>query len=246
MIQDLHSHTALSFCGKDDPRDLIALAKEGGIDVFGITDHNYGVGYRDVSLYYTLPPTAVPYGENLREYFLRLTALRDETEGVRLLRGIEIATDEGAGNVSLPDGVDVSYFDYALLEHLDAPRSVTGGDLFAYRERLATPLLGVAHTDLFAHAARLGIPPLAYFRRMAKEGIFWEMNVSYDSIHGYREHPYMLRFFADESAQEIVRNSGVAVSIGFDGHRKEDYLPDRIRDYNLRLKSLGIPRPFLP
>lgn len=39
---------------------------------------------------------------------------------------------------------------------------------------------------------------------MAEKNIFWEMNVSYDSIHGYREHPYMLRFFDSPEEQEII------------------------------------------
>ncbi|UKI13474.1 MAG: hypothetical protein L6V84_04535 [Oscillospiraceae bacterium] len=42
------------------------------------------------------------------------------------------------------------------------------------------------------------------------------MNVSYDSIHNFRVHPYMLAFFNSPEQQEIVRASGVRVSIGFD------------------------------
>ena len=247
MIQDLHSHSRRSFCGKDRARDLVLAAKAGGIDTFGITDHNYGVGYGDVAKYHTEPPEAAPYEENLRCYFDRLTQLREEfAPHVRLLRGIEIATDAARPHTVLPAKVDVSFFDYCLLEHLDAPLSVTEGDLFATAKRLRVPKVGVAHTDLFAHAEKCGIPPLEYFRRMAEAGIFWEMNVSYDSIHGYREHPYMLRFFEDEREQEIVRESGVEVSIGFDGHRLEDYLPERIQNYNRRLEALSIPRPFAP
>ena len=104
--------------------------------------------------------------------------------------------------------------------------------------------MGVAHTDLFGHIARLGADPLDYFKRMADENIFWEMNVSYDSIHGYREHKYFLDFFADEKKQEIVRKSGVRVSVGFDGHRVEDYLPDRVAGYCKKLTELGIKMPF--
>ena len=79
---------------------------------------------------------------------------------------------------------------------------------------------------------------------MADENIFWEMNVSYDSIHGYREHKYFLDFFADEAKQEIIRKSGVRVSVGFDGHRVEDYLPDRVAGYCKKLTELGIKMPF--
>ena len=43
MIQDLHSHTYYSFCGIDSPEFLIETAIKGGIEVLGISDHNYGI-----------------------------------------------------------------------------------------------------------------------------------------------------------------------------------------------------------
>ena len=46
---------------------------------------------------------------------------------------------------------------------------------------------------------------------------------------------------ADEEKQEIVRKSGVRVSVGFDGHRVEDYLPDRVAGYCKKLTELGLP-----
>ena len=38
MIQDLHSHTYYSFCGKDAPETVIEAAIDGGIELFGIDD----------------------------------------------------------------------------------------------------------------------------------------------------------------------------------------------------------------
>ena len=35
MIQDLHSHTYYSFCGKDNPEEIVKAAIEGGIELFG-------------------------------------------------------------------------------------------------------------------------------------------------------------------------------------------------------------------
>ena len=70
------------------------------------------------------------------------------------------------------------------------------------------------------------------------------MNVSYDSIHNYREHYYMLEFFRNKRQQEIVRNSGVKLSIGFDGHRVEDYLPERVAKYNQKIAVMGIKKAF--
>lgn len=54
---------------------------------------------------------------------------------------------------------------------------------------------------------------------MAEQNIFWEMNVSYDSIHNFKEHQYVLDFFESTEQQAIVRESGVSISVDYDGHR---------------------------
>ena len=248
MLQDLHSHTYYSFCGKDTPEAIVEAAIAGGLDTFGITDHNYGVGYARHSVFCaTANMDLNNYERTLRRYYDHINLIKQKyADRIHILRGIEICTlkSEQHPNFSLPDGADISYFDYCLIENLDASTSITGGDLFAYAKKLGTPVTGVAHTDLFAHIARLGADPLDYFKRMADGNIFWEMNVSYDSIHGYREHKYFLDFFADEKKQEIIRKSGVRVSVGFDGHRVEDYLPERVAGYCRKLTDVGIKMPF--
>ena len=76
MIHDLHSHTNYSFCGKDDFPELCEGVIQSGIEVFGISDHNNGI-------------TRSENYEALREYFDRLTAVRDEYAGrLRILRGL--------------------------------------------------------------------------------------------------------------------------------------------------------------
>ncbi len=248
MLQDLHSHTYYSFCGKDTPEAIVEAAITGGLDLFGITDHNYGVGYgRHSDFCATADMGLDNYERTLRRYYDHQNLIRDKyKDQITVLRGIEICTLHGGNhkNYALPASADISFFDYCLIENLDSDISITGGDLFAFAKRCGTPVVGVAHTDLFAHIARLGADPLDYFRRMADRNIFWEMNVSYDSIHGYREHGYMLDFFADPQKQELVARSGACVSVGFDGHRVEDYLPDRVADYCRRLTAMGIKMPY--
>ena len=78
-------------------------------------------------------------------------------------------------------------------------------------------------------------------RRNAGSGIFWEMNVNYDSTHGYREHPYVLEFYKNEEMQDTVRESGIKVSVGFDGHRYEDYDPGRVKRMCRFLDEKKIP-----
>jgi hypothetical protein len=54
----------------------------------------------------------------------------------------------------------------------------------------------------------------------------------------------MLEFFKNPEQQAIVRESGVRLSVGFDGHRVEDYLPDRIADYCKKIEGMGIGLAF--
>lgn len=247
MIQDLHSHTYYSFCGKDSPETVVEAAIAGGIELFGITDHNCGAGLGCEQFFHALPD-ALPesYGRfSLRRYFDHINLIKEKyADRIRILRGIELTGSLNRPKYSLPHAEDVSFFDYCLVENPDLENSIIGRDLFTFAERCGTPTVGVAHTDMFAFINTLGEKPYDYFRRMAERHIFWEMNVSYDSIHGYREHPYVLRFFEDEEQQAIVRESGVRLSVGFDGHRVEDYLPDRIADFCRRVSAMGIKLAF--
>ncbi|MBQ8409545.1 MAG: PHP domain-containing protein [Clostridia bacterium] len=244
MIQDIHSHTYYSFCGADKPEQVVEAAIAGGIELFGICDHNYGIGFGRHDLFLSKAEDfGSGYGRTLVQYFDHINLIKEKyADRIKLLRGIEVATLKD-GRYALPEGVDISFFDYCLIENLDWAETYTEGDLFAFAKRCKCPA-GVAHTDLFAHAEKLGIKPLDYFSRMAEENIFWEMNVSYDSIHKYREHAYMLRFFEDEEQQEIVRRSGVRLSVGFDGHRCNEYRPDRVADYCRKIENMGIKMAF--
>ena len=64
MLQDLHAHTYYSFCGKDTPEAIVEAAIAGGLALFGITDHNYGIGYSrfDVFTNPVAPSLSQDYG----------------------------------------------------------------------------------------------------------------------------------------------------------------------------------------
>ena len=247
MIQDLHSHTYYSFCGKDSPETIVEAAIAGGIELFGISDHNTGVGFcrKDA---YKAPAEIIPntYGQvPVQRYYDHIRLVKEKyADRIRVLCGIEITAHLNTPKLALPEDADVSFFDYCLVENPDIENSIIQRDLFRFAERCACPHIGVAHTDMFAFINAIGEEPYRYFKRMAEQGIFWEMNVSYDSIHRYRVHPYMLEFFENKEQQAIVRESGVRLSIGFDGHRVEDYLPERVIAYNRRLTELGIKKVF--
>ncbi|MBQ1846426.1 MAG: PHP domain-containing protein [Clostridia bacterium] len=208
IISDIHSHTYYSACGKDAPDTVIETAVKGGIEVFGICDHHYGIG------------------ERINEYKNELFDCRKRfKDDIKLLVGIEIAT------VPFHPFTKYEYtkdLDYCLVEHIDLPDSTVGTDIFDYPSKVYCSV-GIAHTDLFALARKWGMTPLSLFCKLADAGIFWEMNVNYDRIHGYREHPYVLEFYKNEEQQNTVRDSGIKISVGFDGHRYEDYDPERVK-----------------
>ena len=220
QIMDIHSHTRYSDCGIDEPRVIVEAALSGGITQFGISDHNYGMGDR------------------FEEYKSEIYALREEYAGrIRVLAGIEIASCRGYDELH-PERL--TGLDYCLFEHLDDPGTVVGMDVLTYRHRFPGKF-GIAHTDLFRLAQSKGIDAVEFLRLFAENDIFWEMNVNYDSIHGWLEYPYVLRILKDERQQQIIRESGIRLSVGFDGHRVRDYNPQRVISMNAFLKEASIP-----
>lgn len=223
LIQDLHSHTYYSNCGRDEPELVVRAAIDGGVEQLGICDHNYGIGDRK------------------RQYYEEMLALRAKHAGeIQLIIGIEIATING--KCLLPDE-DITWADFCLVEHIDQAESCVGQDIVPFAKRCGVKT-GIAHTDIFAMLEKSGTDPLAYFTRLAENGIYWEMNVNYDSIHKYHEHGYVKRFMESAYQQDIIKRSGMEISVGFDGHRVEDYLPERVSRMSRWLSENGIPMPF--
>ena len=219
-VFDLHSHTYYSFCGRDNPQTMVDTVVANGVRLLGITDHNSGIGSRKA------------------EYEREIRRLAEKNRNrIRILCGIEITTLPKLYDITDPS--EIANYDYCLLEHIDMPESIAYGRLFEFSKQLGIPC-GIAHTDLFAYCDKLGYPYLEFFRKMAAAGIFWEMNVSYDSIHQYREHAYVADFVTDKQKQKIVREAGVLISVGFDGHRCEDYDGARVARMVDFLRNAGI------
>ena len=244
MIQDLHSHTYYSFCGADTPEEVVEAAIRGGIEMLGICDHNHGIGNATTQVFFHGNDNAkYDYERTLKRYFDHITLIKEKYQDkIKIMRGIELCT-KNLPRHYLPEGSDISYFDYCLIENIDEDDSVVGKDIFSYAEKLST-VCGIAHTDMFSYIKSLGEDEYTFFRRMADAGIFWEMNVNLDTIHKGRVHKYMLDFFENSEMQAIVRESGVRLSIGFDGHRVYDYKPERIVYYCDKIKELGIKLVF--
>lgn len=244
MIQDLHAHTYYSFDSEDTIECVIETAKRGGVGLLGISDHNYGVGCGRTDLCYDRGPALdADYGRTLRRYFDHVCSVREKARGIKVLCGLEICTLPGKDSYALPASADVSFFDYCLVEGLDRPGSVTNGDIAAFAERCGCPT-GIAHTDLFAFALRRGEEPFRYFKKLAERGIFWEINVNYDSLHSFRTHAYVTEFFKNKEQQEIVKRAGMRLCVGFDSHIAREYKPGRVIAANDLIRGMGIKLAF--
>ncbi len=245
MIQDLHAHTYYSFCSKDKPETVVETAILGGVNMLGFCDHNYGVGCARTDLCYNRG-TGIndDYGLTLHRYFDHISAVREKYKNkIKILCGLELRTSLTKDAYAFPPSTDVSFFDFCLVENLGERNSYLQGDIFSFAKRLHCPT-GIAHTDMFAFIHSIGEDPYRYFRKMAEQGIFWEMNVNMDSLHSFKTHDYVTEFFKNKQQQDIVKKSGVRLSVGFDGHIAREYKASRVQTACKRIQDMGIHLVF--
>lgn len=246
MIQDLHAHTYYSFDSQDKIEKVVETTIANGIELLGITDHNYGIAYPSTEMVYDKGPALdSDYGSGLLRYYDHMKLIKEKYKNrIKILSGIEVATLICKERYALPDKTDISYFDYCLVENLDnVNHSTVHGDIFSFAKRCGCPT-GIAHTDMFKFISDIGEEPNSYFRKMAANNIFWEINVNYDSLHGFHIHEYVTDFFKDKTQQDIVKKSGVKLSVGFDSHRINEYKADRVKTANKLIKDMGIKLMF--
>ena len=163
---------------------------------------------------------------------------------IKILCGIEVATCVGKDNYALPHSADISFFDYCLVEGLDkVETSIIKGDIFTFAKRCGCPT-GIAHTDLFAFLEKQGEEPYRYCKQLAQQGIFWELNVNLDSAHAFKTHAYVTEFFKNKKQQEIIKKTGVKLSVGFDNHNVHEYKASRVQTACKLIKDMGIPLVF--
>ena len=241
MIQDLHSHTYYSYCGKDSPEAVIKNAIASGIELMGISDHYYGVVMNRPGVTYDSDEhRVITHNNALKRYFEHIKTLADKYKDyIEVWCGIEITTVD-KGFTLLPDGVDVSMFDYCLIENFQLKESVVD-DVLAFAARCGCEKTGLAHMDLPAYILSKGLNMDEFFRKMKEQNVFWELNVNCDSKHHYREHQYVKDFFADSTLIDAVKKSEIKLSVGFDGHRLEDYDAERVINACNRLETLSVP-----
>ena len=209
---DLHNHTIFSYDGSNTPDEIIENAINHGIDVIGITDHQFSIGRR------------------LPEYFEYIQHCKVKyRDKIKVLCGLEIGTRPKPDDLL---AADASCFDYVLFESLDHPKAM---DFFEFLEwrRLFTCKAGLAHTDIFALFERYGLDLLKVLKQA---DIFWELNVS-------GNYSYYYDFLTNDKKRELVKSSGITVSVGSDTHWIEEYRYKQLREANKLMQELGNPFP---
>lgn len=158
---DLHNHTIFSYDGSNTPEEIIENAIRCGVDVIGITDHQFTIGDALAEYYEYIQRCKIKYADR-----------------IKVLCGLEIGT-RPVPPQSLPRAT--ARFDYVLFESLDDMRAM---DLYEFLEwqKLFTCKKGLAHTDIFALSRQYGLDMIKVLK---ENDIFWELNTSGNYIYYY-------------------------------------------------------------
>ena len=214
-ITDLHNHTKFSYDGTNTCEEIIENGIKKGISVIGISDHQFSIN-------------------NLDEYIEKVKECKEKyKDKITVKCGLEIGLR--------PKPSDLVSFnrkglDYCLFESLDSNRDYTM-DLYEFLEwtRLFKMPKGLAHTDIFRLSEKYHTDIL---KLMKEYDLFWEINTS-------GNYTYYYDFITNFSKQQIIKKSGIAVSIGSDTHYVNDLKTEKLRSAHNLVSSLGNPIIFL-
>ena len=209
MVTDLHNHTYFSYDGSEQPDAIVDNAVAVGIDVIGISDHQFTEGF------------------DFDKYISTLRGVKNKWQGVCDVKiGLEIGTrpkpcDLLAKSVS-------KHLDYCLFESLDSEKGMDIFEFLQWRQMFGCPV-GLAHTDIFALSERYGLDMLQVLKR---EEIFWEINTS-------GNYTYYYDFITNGKKRAAVKNSGITLSVGSDTHQLYNFNPKKIISANRLAETLG-------
>ncbi len=160
-ITDLHNHTKFSYDGHDSVRDVVENAVQNGVDVIGITDHQFSIG------------------ERIGEYIAEVRKIGREYEGkIKVLCGLEIGTRPKPTDFP---AIISEKLDYCLFESLDDRHAMDLYEFFEWK-RMFKCAVGLAHTDIFGLCDKYGDDLLKVLKR---DNVFWEINFSGNYTYYY-------------------------------------------------------------
>lgn len=161
ITADLHNHTIFSYDGSNSPEEIIENAISHGIDVIGITDHQFSIGDR------------------IGEYFEYIQHCKIKYQSkIKVLCGLEIGTRPKPDDFLAASS---EYFDYVLFESLDHAAAMDFYEFIEWQRRFRCPK-GLAHTDVFRLSARYDLDVVEVLRA---NDIFWELNTSGNYVYYY-------------------------------------------------------------
>lgn len=214
QLIDLHNHTYYSYDGKNSPEQIIENAIEHGVEVIGITDHQFTIQ------------------RNLYEYISHIEYCKQKYSGrIQVLTGLEIGTRPAPNDLLASD---CAMLDYVLFESLDDSMG-RAMDLYEFLEwsRLFTCHKGLAHTDIFSLGERYD---LNIIKTMRQYGIFWEINTS-------GNYSYYYDFITNGKKRDLIQKSGIALTVGSDTHDISEYRFNALKRANELREQLGNPMP---
>ena len=128
---DIHLHTHLSRCGKDDAtvQNYVNQASRFGLKLLGFTDHLWDDSYTGSESIYEGANTAVPFyrGQNVPHVLsLRQEIAAVEQPGIRILLGAEVEYDPWRHDLAITEA-NAEQFDYLIFPnshtHMVMPKS---------------------------------------------------------------------------------------------------------------------------
>lgn len=213
MLMDLHNHTLFSYDSTDKVEDVIENAIRHGVDVIGITDHQFTI-QSDITKYFT---------------YIQHCKIKYQDQ-IKVLCGLEIGTRPKPSDLLASA---TQNFDYVLFESLDSPNGAMDFYEFLEWRKLFKCKVGLAHTDIFKLSQKYGLDILS---EMKKANIFWEINTS-------GNYNYYYDLLTNKEKQKIVAQSKIEISVGSDTHWIGEYRFNQLKRANELLKEMKNPTP---
>ena len=213
MLMDLHNHTLFSYDSTDKVEDVIENAIRHGVDVIGITDHQFTI-QSDITKYFT---------------YIQHCKIKYQDQ-IKVLCGLEIGTRPKPSDLLASA---TQNFDYVLFESLDADKGAMDFYEFLEWRKLFGCKVGLAHTDIFKLSQKYGLDILS---EMKKANIFWEINTS-------GNYNYYYDLLTNKEKQKIVAQSKIEISVGSDTHWIGEYRFNQLKRANELLKEMKNPTP---
>ena len=175
MLTDLHNHTTFSYDGVNSLEEVIENAMSKGVEVIGITDHQFSIG------------------SDIGEYIYSVNECKRKYKNyIKVLCGLEIGTRPQPNNLILSS---IKNIDYCLFECLDSDNAMDFYEFLEWSQLFNMPK-GFAHTDIFYLSEKFEIDII---RIMKEKGFFWEINTSgnYNYYYDFLTNPEKQQLIKD-------------------------------------------------